>query len=88
MLHASVYAVADDSPISEETGPVAERVCSIGILMYVLVNVCSCRGNWEEFETAKGLSCVALLGCYMQLSLARRACEESISYMYIQTQAA
>ena len=33
-------AVADDSPISNETGPAAEGVCSIGILMCVLcVNI-------------------------------------------------
>ena len=33
-------AVADDSPISDETGPVAEGMCIIGILMCVLcVNV-------------------------------------------------
>ena len=31
----AVYAIADDSPISDETGPVAEGVCSIGILMCV-----------------------------------------------------
>ena len=32
----AVCAVADDSPISDETGPTAEGVCSIGILMCVL----------------------------------------------------
>ena len=36
----SVCTVADDLPTSDETGPVAEGVCSIGILMCVLcVNV-------------------------------------------------
>ena len=35
-----IYPIADDSQISDETGPVAEGVCSIGILMCVLcVNV-------------------------------------------------
>ena len=31
----AIYAIADDSPISDETGPVAEGVYSIGILMRV-----------------------------------------------------
>ena len=46
VVHISVYAITDDLRISDETGPVAEGVCSIGILMYVLfVNFCSCRGT-------------------------------------------
>ena len=36
----AVCPVTDDSPISDETSPAAEGVCSIGILMCVLcVNV-------------------------------------------------
>ena len=47
----------------------AERVCSIGILMCVLfVNLFTAVEElWEEFKTAKGLSWVAFLGCFMQL---------------------
>ena len=42
----AVSAIADDSPICDETGPVAEGVCSIGILMCVLcVNVFSLLKN-------------------------------------------
>ena len=65
----SVGAVADDSPTSDETGPAAEWVCSIGILMCVLfVNVfIAVEELWEGFETAKGLPSVAFLGCFMQL---------------------
>ena len=49
--------VADDSPIGDETGPAAERVCGIGILMCVLfVNVfTTVEKLWEGFETSKGL---------------------------------
>ena len=35
MACIAVCAVADDSPISDETGLAAEGVCSIGILMRV-----------------------------------------------------
>ena len=50
----AVYAIADDSPISDETGPVAEGVYSIGILMCVLcVNIfIVVEELWEGFETA------------------------------------
>ena len=53
----AVCAVADDSPISNETGPAAEGVCSIGILMCVqCVNVFTAVEEiWEGFQTAKGL---------------------------------
>ena len=49
----AVYAIADDSPISDETGPVAEGVCSIGIAVCVLrVNVfIVVEELWEGFET-------------------------------------
>ena len=33
LVWIAVCAVADDSPISEETGLSAEEVCSIGILL-------------------------------------------------------
>ena len=46
MVCVSDYAVADDSPISDETSLAAEGVCSIGILMYVLlVNALQLEGN-------------------------------------------
>ena len=53
----------------DDTGPAAEGVCSIGILMCVLlVNVITAvEGLWEGFETAKGLPCVGFLDCFMQL---------------------
>ena len=35
-MHVSVCAVADESQTSEETGPTAEGVGSIGIFIYVL----------------------------------------------------
>ena len=34
-----VCAVTDDSPTSDETGPAAKGVCSIGILCVLFVNV-------------------------------------------------
>ena len=54
MVCITVCAIADDSLISDETGPVAEGVCSIGILMCVLcVNVfIVVEELWEGFETA------------------------------------
>ena len=54
----AVCAVTDDSPKWDETGPVAEGVCSIGILMCVLfVNVfIVVEELWEGFETAQALS--------------------------------
>ena len=50
----SVGTVADDSPANDETGPAAEGVCSIGILLCVLcVNVFIAGEElWEGFETA------------------------------------
>ena len=65
----AVCAVADVSSISDETGPAAKGVCSIGILMCVLfVNVfIVVQELWEGFETAKCLPCVGLLGCFVQL---------------------
>ena len=50
----AVCAVADDSPISDETGPAAEGVCSIGILMCALrVNVfIAMEELLEGFDTA------------------------------------
>ena len=50
----AVYTLADDSPISDETGPVAEWVYNIGILMCVLcVNIfIVVEELWEGFETA------------------------------------
>ena len=64
MVCIAVCATADDSPISDETGPVAEGVCSIVILMCVLcVNVfIAVQELWEGFETGKRLPCVGLLG--------------------------
>ena len=50
----AVCAVADDSPISDETGPVAEGVCSIGILICgrcVIIFVVA-EELWEGFKTA------------------------------------
>ena len=54
MVCIAVYTVADDSPISDETGPAAEGVCRIGILLCVLfVNVfIAVEELWEGFETA------------------------------------
>ena len=50
----AVCAIAADSPISDETSPVAEGMCSIGIVMCVLcVNVfLVVEELWEGFETA------------------------------------
>ena len=49
----SVYTIADDLRISDETGLVAEGVYSIGILMCVLcVNLFVVVELWEGFETA------------------------------------
>ena len=57
MVSIAVCAVADDSPTSDETGPIAEWVCSIGILMCALfVNAfIAVEELWEGFETAMGL---------------------------------
>ena len=69
MVRVSVCTVADDLPTSDETGPAAEGVCGIEILMYVLfVNVfIVVEEIWEGFETAKGSPWVAFHGCFMQL---------------------
>ena len=79
LLCIAVCAVADDLPISNGTILAAEGVCSIGILMCVLcVNVfIAVEELWEGFETAKCLPCVGLLGCFIQLSSARKAREQS-----------
>ena len=76
----AVCAVADDSPISDETGPVAEGVCSIGIIMCVLcVNVFIVAEElWERFQTAKRLPCVGLLGLLYAASFAGGVSEVSI----------
>ena len=68
-MHVSICAVADDSLTSNETGPAAEGVCSIGILMCVpLVNVFTAVEElWEGFKMAKGLPFVNFHGCFMQL---------------------
>ena len=66
----AVCAIADDSPISYETGPVAEGVCSIGIVVCVLcVNVfIVIEELWEWFETVLSTYLVyVFLGCFMQL---------------------
>ena len=54
MVCIAVCAITDDSPISDETGPVAEGVYSIVILMCVLsVNVLKVVEElWAGFETA------------------------------------
>ena len=69
MVCIAVCAVTDDPPISNETGPEAEGVCSIGILTRVLfVNIFIVMEElWEGFDTAKCLPCVGLLGFLMQL---------------------
>ena len=78
-----VCAVADDSSTSTESSAV-EGVCNIGILVYIrFVNVfAAVEELWQRFEIAKGLPCVTFRGCFIHLSLARRAWEESI-YLYI-----
>ena len=80
MVCIAVYAITDDLPISDETGPVAEGMCCIGILMCVLfVNVFTAVEElWEGFETAKGLPWVALSWLLSAASSARRAWEDSI----------
>ena len=58
MVRIAVCVVAEDSPVSEETGPAADGVCSIGVLTCVpFVNVLTAAVEelWEGFETAKGL---------------------------------
>ena len=62
--------IADDSPVSDETGSVAEGVCGIGILMCVLcVNVfIVVEELWEGFKTALALTLwKSSWGCFMQL---------------------
>ena len=80
MESIAVYAITDDSPLSNETGPVAEGVCIIGILMYVLcVNVfIAVEELWERFEMAKRLPCVGLLVLLYAASSARGVWEVSI----------
>ena len=41
---------------------------------------CSCGGTWVGFETGNGLPC---LGCFMQLTLARRSRELIPICMYV-----
>ena len=83
MVCIAVCAIAEDSPISDETGPAAEGVCSIGILMFVLCMdvFTAVEELWEGFEMAKGY----VLGCLSWLlyaaSSATRTWEESI-YLY------
>ena len=65
MVCIAVYVIAHDLPISDETGLVAEGVCSIGILIMCVryVNVfIVVEELWEGFETAKCLPCAGLLG--------------------------
>ena len=52
MVSIALCAIADDSIISDETGLVAEGVCSIGILMCALfVNVfIFVEELWKGFE--------------------------------------
>ena len=54
MVCIAVYATADDLPISDETGSVAEGVYSIGIVVCVIcVNVfIVVEELWEGFETS------------------------------------
>ena len=63
MVCIAVYVVTNDSSVSDETGLVTERGCSIGVLMCVLfVNVFTAVEElWEGFETAKGLPWYAFL---------------------------
>ena len=51
MVCIAVCAIADDSPLSDETGPVGEAVYSIGILVYVMcVNIfIVVEELWEGF---------------------------------------
>ena len=66
LICISVGAVTDDSPTSDETGPAADGVCSIGILMCVLFVFTAVEELWEGFETAKGLTWVVFHGCFLQ----------------------
>ena len=77
-----VCTVADDSPTSDETGPVAEGVYSIGILMCVLcVNVfIVVEELWEGFKTTQQLPCISLLGLLFAAYSARGVWEGSIIY--------
>ena len=86
MVCIAVCAVADDSPKSDVTGPVAEGVCSIGIFMCVLcVNVYSSGGTLGGFETAKCLPCVGLLGLFYAASSAGGVWDVSIIYIFLAT---
>ena len=87
MVCIAVCAVADDSPISDETGPVAEQVCGIGILMRVrCVNIfIPVAELWEGFETAKHLPCVGLLGLLHTAASARGVWEVLIIYIILAT---
>ena len=84
MVCIAVYAIADDSPISDETGPVAEGLCSIGILMCVLcVNLFMVVEKfWEGFDAAQHLPCVGLLGLHYAAYSTRGVWEGSI-FLYI-----
>ena len=54
MVCIAVYAITDDSPISDETSTVAEGVYSIGIVVCVLCvnDFIVVEDLWEGFETA------------------------------------
>ena len=85
MVCIAVCAVADDLPISDETGLAAEGVCCIGSVMCVLfVNISTAVEDLlEGFETAKGLTWVALHGCFMQLLQSEEHGRSRYKYMYI-----
>ena len=67
MAHVSVCAVADDPPISDESSPAAEGMCSNGIFMCTICECLYSYGEGEGFEIAKGLPCLTFHGCFMQL---------------------
>ena len=83
MVCIAVCTVADDSPISDETGPAAEGVCSIEIIMRVLcVNVfIALEELLGGFDTANNFPCVSLIGLLYAASSARGVWEVSIIYI-------
>ena len=54
VVHVSASAVADDSPISDEAGPAAERGCVALGFSVLLVNVCFFKPYLGSSTAAKG----------------------------------
>ena len=81
----AVCAIADDSPISDETGPVAEEVDSHGIpLGFSCVNIFIVE-LWKGSKQREHLPCASLLGLLYAATSARRVWEGSVIYIFVAT---